>query len=468
MSLFDSLNIAASSLRTLESSISIISQNVANAQTPNYAARTPVVNAIEPGGGVEIASVQRATDQALQQQTLTQSSQAAGDSALSNLYQQLENVTGGSSGTPILSGAMTQFQSAWQAYEASPESTAAQQNLLQSATGLTQALSNTAAGVQQLQTAAQANVGNDVTSLNSNLATIAKLNTEIIAAQGSKTDVSGLEDQRDAAIASVAQLVSIRTVARSDGSVAVFMPNGLSLASTTAASFSWDGTNITDAGSATSLNSSFQGGSIGATLGFVATDAASVASADPSLGVLQKLSNQLNAFAQSFYDTTAAPPPAFEAAYDGATTEPGELASSFFTTSDGSAAANAFDLVVNPSLLNGTNQIKQAAATPVVAALTKTNQSLNAGALSVSNQTYAGIADAIMGTVSANAAGASSAAKSSAAVSTALSAQLSSETGVNLDQQMSQLIVLQNSYSASARVMTAANAMLTALMAIGQ
>lgn len=468
-SLFDSLSIAASSLRAIQGSISIVSQNVANAQNPNYAKRTPDISEVEPGGGIEIIGIQRATDQALQQESLTQSSQAAGDSALSDLYQQLENVTGGSSGTPLLSNAMTQFQSAWQSFEASPEDVSAQQNLLQTSTGLTQALSNTAAGVQELTATAQGNVGTDVTNLNSDLATIAQLNTQIVAAQATNTPVPSLQDQRDAAIAAVAKLVSIQTVDRPDGSVSVFMPNGLSLVSNAAASFSWDGTNITQTGSATSLNSSFQNGSgsISATIGFLASDPTSVASSNPNLAVLQKLSDQLDAFAQSFYNTAAVPPPALEAAYDGATTQPGEQASGFFTTSDGSATANAFDLVVNPNLLNGTTQIKQAAATPVVGALTQTNQSLNAGGLAVTNQTYAGIANAIMANNSSNASNASSAATSSAAVSTALSSQLSGQIGVNMDDEMSNLIVLQNSYAASARVMAAVNSMLSSLISLG-
>jgi flagellar hook-associated protein 1 len=469
MSLFDSLSIAASSLRTIQGSIGIVSQNVANSQNPNYADRSAVVNEIVPGGGVELVGIERASDQALQQESLTQSSQASGDAALSSLYQQLENVTGGSSGTPALSDAMTQFQNAWQAFEATPESAAAQQNLLQTAGSLTRTLGNTATGVQQLTATAQTNVGNDITTLDSDLASIAQLNSEIVAAQANNTPVPSLEDQRDTAIASVAKLVSIRTVARPDGSVSVFLPSGLTLASSAAAaSFAWDGTDITLTGSATSLHSSFQGGSIGATLGFLATDNASVQSSDPRLAAPQKLNDQLDAFAQSFYDTTAVPPPSFEAAYDGATTQTGEQPDSFFTTSDGSVTANRFDLVVNPALLAGTAQIKQAAATPVVGALTQSNESLNAGGLVVSNQTYAGIADAVMANVSSNASEVSSAAKGSAAVSTALSSRLSSEIGVNMDGEMTNLIVLQNSYAASARVMTAVNAMLTSLMSIVQ
>jgi len=468
MSLLDALNIATSSLRTTQASISVISENVANSQNANYADRSPIVTELPANGGVELAGVQRATDQALRQQTLQQSSQSSGDAALSSLYGQLDDATGASSGTPPLASAMAQLQTAWQSFEATPEDVAAQQSVIQAGTGVTQAIGNASQAVDQLATTAAGDVGTDVTTLNTDLAQIAQLNQQIVAATATNTPAPDLEDQRDAAVASVAKLVSINTVARPDGSLSVFTPNGLSLVDKAAISFAWDGTNITASGSTTSLNSSFQNGSIGATLGFLRTDGAAVQSTDPRLGALQKLRDQLNGFASSLYDRTATPPPAFEAAYDNATTQTGEQATAFFTTSDGSATATSSNLVVNPAILNGTAQIKQAAATPVVAALTETDQSLNAGALAVTGVSYSQLANAILANTSSNAGTISSAAKTSTATTTALTSRLASETGVNVDNEMSNLIVLQNSYAAAARVATTIDSMLTSLMAIGQ
>ncbi|MBV9862947.1 MAG: flagellar hook-associated protein FlgK [Alphaproteobacteria bacterium] len=468
MSLFDALSIAATGLSTTQAAISVVSENVANAQNTGYVDRTAVLAEAASSGGVELAGIQRASDQALQQQLLAQNGQASGDAALNALFQQVEDVTGGSSGTPALSGAMSQFTTAWQTYEASPEDASARQGVITAATSMTQALGSTADGIEQLATTAKTNVGNGVSTLNQDLSQIAELNQQIVTAQANGAPDPDLEDQRDAAVASISKLVSISTVTRPDGSMSVFTPNGLALVDKSAASLSWDGTNITLSGSSTSLNSSFTSGSIGATLGFLRTDSAAVQSSDPGVGALQKMRDQLDAFAQSFYDTAASPAPAFEAAYDSGQTQSGELASSFFTTSDGSATANRFNLVVNPALLNGRAQIKQASATPVVQALTATNQSLNAGGLSVSGLTYAQIANAITARASTNAGTIATNATNSAATGTALSSRLASETGVNIDGELTNLIVLQNSYSAAARVVTTVNSMLTTLMSIGQ
>lgn len=50
------------------------------------------------------------------------------------------------------------------------------------------------------------------------------------------------------------------------------------------------------------------------------------------------------------------------------------------------------------------------------------------------------------------------------AVQTTLSSNLSSEDGVSLDQQMSNMIVLQNAYGANAKVITAVQSMWTQLL----
>ena len=49
-----------------------------------------------------------------------------------------------------------------------------------------------------------------------------------------------------------------------------------------------------------------------------------------------------------------------------------------------------------------------------------------------------------------------------------LSGQLTSQTGVNLDQQMSLMIQLQNAYGANAKVMDAVQNMFTELLGMVQ
>src|SRR5260370_42130718 len=106
-----------------QAQIKVVSDNIGNAQSPNYSKGTSVIVDLVQGvgGGAKIVSIQRAVEPALQADQLVQTADSAGAGALSALYTSLEQLTGSSTGTPLLSSAMSNLQSAWQAFQASPE-----------------------------------------------------------------------------------------------------------------------------------------------------------------------------------------------------------------------------------------------------------------------------------------------------------------------------------------------------------
>ena len=89
-----------------------------------------------------------------------------------------------------------------------------------------------------------------------------------------------------------------------------------------------------------------------------------------------------------------------------------------------------------------------------------------AGTLSLSftsPTSLSGFAVSLSGALSAASANASNELTTEQGVQTTLQSQLSSETGVSLDSEMSKMIALQNVYDANARVLTTAQAMFSAL-----
>jgi flagellar hook-associated protein 1 FlgK len=166
---------------------------------------------------------------------------------------------------------------------------------------------------------------------------------------------------------------------------------------------------------------------------------------------LQTLTNALTT------DSTG-PPQTFADAYNTATTGTGELASNFFTT-DGSGDPSS--LTVNSNLTSGNMTLKQASAEPTAAAMSA-NFSFSASALNVTG-TYVDLTTAILS-------GFQEAANTVATQNTAAAQQktyyqqaLTSATGVNVDSELVNLTTLQNSYAASAHVITTINAMLADL-----
>ncbi|MBV8577804.1 MAG: hypothetical protein JOZ58_22560, partial [Acetobacteraceae bacterium] len=78
--------------------------------------------------------------------------------------------------------------------------------------------------------------------------------------------------------------------------------------------------------------------------------------------------------------------------------------------------------------------------------------------------TLADFAASLVGAQASDSAAASSQLSTEQAVQTSLQGKLTSETGVNMDAEMSDMIALQNAYGANAKVISAVQSMFTTLL----
>jgi flagellar hook-associated protein 1 len=474
MSLFGILNSAAAALRNTQTQIGTVSDNIANANSPSYVSRNAVLTESDPqAGGVDTVQIQRAVNTALQQEFLQQSTAGSNQSYINNIYSQLEQLDGSASGTPSLVSAIQNFTAAFQALQATPESATAQQQAISAGQGLAETVQNIANGVGSMVTATQQQTTTDVGTLNTALASISTLNNQIVAAKGAGQSTAALQDTLDSAIQTVAGLVPVQVSFADNGTAQLSTPQGVSLVGATASNFTYDATTnsiyLSNDPTQTSLNGSFNNGQIGAELSALDTSAAGVASQNPGSAPFQKVLDQLNTFVDQFY---AANPPgpatAFQAAYNNATpANAGELASDFFTIPNFGAnpSTDAFDFQVNPALLNGTATVKQSAATPVVTQLLAATNNFSAGGVSVTNESYTSIASALASNQTQIAQQAQANQQASASTLTTTQTAYQNATGVNVNQQLSQLVVLQNTYGASAKVISVVQQLFTALEA---
>lgn len=138
----------------------------------------------------------------------------------------------------------------------------------------------------------------------------------------------------------------------------------------------------------------------------------------------------------------------FASAYDSAGTGAGELASGFFT------GTGRFDIAVNANLLNGISTIKQLSPDLVTSALNDGNRVFVADGLTANNTTYSGFISTIMGVISEGATTAKARDDIAETAKTTYQERLAGATGVNVDEELVAITTLQNSYAASARVIS--------------
>jgi len=221
-----------SGLRANQASLSIVSGNIANAQTPGYVTQTP--NQIEvatgtSGASVDVTGVSRQLDLYIQSQLRTETSGSGYADQMSNILGQLQSVYGTPGGDGTLETTYNNFTSALQALSTSQGSESAQTAALGAAQSLAQSLNATSQGIQTLRTNVSQDIGSSVTQANADMSTIATINTQLQGLAPTDPAAATLMDQRDNAINDLSKLMDVRTVTDSSNETSVFTTSGVQL-----------------------------------------------------------------------------------------------------------------------------------------------------------------------------------------------------------------------------------------------
>lgn len=248
------INNALSGILAAQAALDATSQNVANTVTPGYTrqgvllATTYQTRAgVNPGNGVAANALIRFSDSYKSHQMWHAAANLGEYSASQSYLTQLEQVMGDD--TANINAGLDGFFGALNAASVEPTSTPLRQQVLSDANALTkrfnslrQLLSTQRQSVQQQRTAI-------VDQINEKTAAIATLNQKISEANASGSVASGLIDERDHAIDQLSGLVGLQVVDQADGTRSISLRNGQplvvgSLASTLKVSGSVSGSQV--------------------------------------------------------------------------------------------------------------------------------------------------------------------------------------------------------------------------------
>jgi flagellar hook-associated protein 1 FlgK len=507
MSLSSAFSIINSSFNANANQTAVISRNISNASTTGYTLKTANL-ATNSYGGVEVSSITRATNTALQEQMLASTSTAAQQSAIANGLSQLSATVSDSASTSSTSSTTTAsgqspaamlagLQTALQNYETSPTNPTVGQSVISAATALTGSLNNATATVQQVRSQADAGMATSVATINSLLAQFQTVNNTVVSGLQTGADVTDAEDSRDTILGQIAQQVGVSTVTSPNGSVSIYTDSGVTLFQTTARTVTFaasptltagaagnavmvDGVPITGPNSPMAIQS-------GALAGLATLRDTTAPQFQAQLD--QIASGLINAFAETNQTTPGTPnplpglftdptgavptntavPPAANAVPAGlagqisvnAAVDPSQGGNVNLLRDGGIANAEAgnTDYTYNTTgAASYTTRIQQM-MTQISAAQTF-NPSAGAGS-SVSLTNYA---NASVSWVQGQYQQATDQSSASSALATTASQALSSATGVNLDDQTSQMLSLENSYQTTAKLLTTVNNMFASLL----
>jgi len=445
-SLNASLATALSGLMAEQGALETTTNNVANANTPGYSREQPILVASDPvvvdpltfGTGVTLKGVESITDPLLESQIQQQTQTQSQFSTLASALQQTQvNFT---TSTSDIGTEISNFFDSINQLSTNPSDVSLRQGVLTAAGNLATSFNTTATNLTQQQSSLDLGVVQTVGQINQLTQQIAQLNGQISRLQNVGENAGTFVDQRQQAIDQLSSLVDV-SVIPTDNTLTLTTANGAPLV-TGQQSFQLQ-TQTNAAGlhdvysQGNDITSQISSGQLGGTL---AARDQEIPAIQTQLDTLAAgLANAVNAVQVGGFDLNGNagtnlfnPPPAgvtgAAASLSVTITDPSLIAASSDGTAGSNGNAQAMYALNSQAVINGQSPTDY----------------------------YSGIVFNV-GNATANASAEQSA---SAQILQQLNDQLSSVSGVSLDEEAANMVQYQDAYAASAQVITTINDMM--------
>jgi len=453
LGLFGTLDLASRSLATQQEGTAVAGQNMANVNNPAYARERTVVQTSAPlettageeGTGADVVSITEVRDSLLDSQIQSENSATgsftAQQSALQNaeacLGEQLTNSGASAASTDGLAAKLSNLFNSFSSLTTGAGDPAA---VVQSAQMVATQFNQVSANLSQVRGNLNLSIQNDVASSNQDLKDIAALNQQIVLAEAGGGTANDLVDERQQKIEDLASMMNFSTVAQPNGSVDLSVGTDKLVTGGTVD----DHLQAYDAGggqlvvhNCAGLQLPLTGGSIAGNI--TARDGA-LAGLQTSLNTLaSQLITQVNNIYSAGYDSN------------------GGTGRDFFTGIGASDIAVNSGLVADPSQFQASSVAGAGGNTRIALALanlaTQDNPALGNQSIP---QRYAQTVSTLGNAIDA----ATDQLNTSQAIGATLANHRSSESGVSIDEEMTNLMQFQKAYEASAKLVTTLNAMM--------
>ncbi len=232
MSLDLAFGIARSGLLTTQRGLSQVAQNLANAATPGYTRKAGDTISVSQGNapmGVRIGEARRSVDAALQTERHARAGEAAAAETRERLLGGIEAAHGQPSDGDALGDRMAALRASVIGLRASPSEPGLQRDMLRAAQDIALRFNDIGAAVSDARQQAQNGVQEEVARINAGLRGVAELTTAIQRDRVLGLATGELEDQRDIALARLAESLPLRTLPQADGGLVLVTRGGLGL-----------------------------------------------------------------------------------------------------------------------------------------------------------------------------------------------------------------------------------------------
>ncbi|BCJ43099.1 flagellar hook-associated protein 1 [Actinoplanes ianthinogenes] len=472
-STFSGLNTALTSLYAQRRGLDITGQNIANASTEGYTRQRVVMQAqnanltpgiyastLAVGAGVTVSTVERLRNTALDHRSYTEHANSSYLNEKAGAYALIEDVFAEPSDT-ALQARMQDMWDGWNAVATNPDKAAPKSALLEQATTVAATLNDASKAINNQFESIRAGLDTYVGDVNKSAEEVAKLNKEIVVAKAAGLQANELMDRRSQEILKLSQVVGATATDLPNGATNVFIGSAPLVSEFTNRPIEIEAggaTQLADLDSDVLVNLRFKdtktavaaGGTMGSQMELLAKD-----------GTLHDISNRLDKVAQKLAETV-------NDKYGTGYSMKGDTGQQFFVDRDrpndptatitagniGVKVSDPDDLAVSTKDPKGvlTTKALDGGIADDLAELATSRDGADAeyqqliGDLGVAAQSSIRRRDV------------------QNAVTDQVDAARDAESGVNLDEEMTNLLTYQRGYEAASRVLTTVDSMLDQLI----
>ncbi|AGK59386.1 flagellar hook-associated protein FlgK [Hyphomicrobium denitrificans 1NES1] len=228
MSLTLSTDTARSSLQATSEQISVVSRNIARIHDPDATRKTATI-VTGPGVGVSIPQIDRTSNQLLFNAYLTANSANQAQASITSALDQIQSTVDDTDQERSPAALMAKLSAALQTYSGDPQNPAVAASVVSAAKDVSNALNSASNTVTQVRQQADTDIATSVANINDLLSQFQNLNNQVIRGTSNGSDITDVLDARDAVLKQLSTEVGIRTVTRDNGDVAIYTDSGVTL-----------------------------------------------------------------------------------------------------------------------------------------------------------------------------------------------------------------------------------------------
>jgi flagellar hook-associated protein 1 FlgK len=226
-------NTGANSLLAHQRALQVVSQNLANVNTPGFSRQeavfapteTVTIGKTQIGTGVEVTRIRQVVNTFVEHQINVSQQDLGRLQTQADGFVRLEGLFPDTADQG-LNKALTEFFNAFRDVSTSPEGFTQRTVLLGKATALTAQFNQASSALSQLRRDLNTQVSQTITDVNSKASQVAALNGKIALAEASGQTANDLRDQRGQLLHELGKQIEIHTFEDASGQISVFVGRG--------------------------------------------------------------------------------------------------------------------------------------------------------------------------------------------------------------------------------------------------